>query len=192
MDGTSSKLPTTPPLPLPRHFPQRGQRGLRGAPPPAGAARRLGSPMGELSSKARLRGCPRLSGNMYRSQPSTVTPFAASRHFPQRGQQGKLGSPVGELSSKARLRGCCSLDGTSSKLPTTPPLPLPRHFPQRGQRGLRGAPPPAGAARRLGSPMGELSSKARLRGCPRLSGNMYRSQPSNNTPFAASRHETEV
>ena len=27
---------------------------------------------------------------MYRSQPSNVTPFAAARHFPQRGQQGSL------------------------------------------------------------------------------------------------------
>ncbi len=29
MNGTSPKLPTTPPLPLSRHFPQRGQQGPR-------------------------------------------------------------------------------------------------------------------------------------------------------------------
>ena len=140
MNGNSPKLPTTPPLPLTRHFPQRGQQG------------NLGSPVGELSSKARLRGCRPMNGTS--SKIPTIPPLPLPRHFPQRGQQGKLGSPVGELSSKARLRGCCSLNGTSPKLPTTPPLPL-RGTKQRYDchrqslylDSLRGAPPPAGAAR---------------------------------------------
>ena len=38
-----------------------------------------------------------MNGNMYNSQPSDVTPFAAARHFPQRGQR------VG--ASKAPLKG---------------------------------------------------------------------------------------
>ena len=46
LNGTSPKLPTTPPLPLPRHFPQRGQREGRGAPPPTGAARETRLPKG--------------------------------------------------------------------------------------------------------------------------------------------------
>ena len=74
MNGTSSKIPTTPPLPLPRHFPQRGQQG------------KLGSPMGELSSKARLRGCCSLNGTSPKLP--TTPPLPLTRHFPQRGQQG--------------------------------------------------------------------------------------------------------
>ena len=54
MNGNSSEIPTTPLLPLPRHFPQRGQQEdrtdspwcipigiLRTAPDPSGAMRRL-------------------------------------------------------------------------------------------------------------------------------------------------------
>ena len=93
---------------------------------------------------------------------------------------------MGELSSKARQRGCCSLIGNSPKSPTTPPLPLrgapppegaARKAPLKGElaaptgltegfrgRYLRFYETLGEYAQFLGSPMGELSSKARLRG----------------------------
>ena len=96
LNGNSSKIPTTPPLPLrgtspnggsegcAEHHPQRGQRG-----PwlPNGGA---GSPQG-----------------------LTCAPAGAMQASNRR-----------QAALSESQRGCCSLNRNSSKIPTTPPLPL--------------------------------------------------------------------
>ena len=83
------------------------------------------------------------------------------------------------------------MNGNSSKQPTPPPLPLLRHFPQRGQREGRGAPPPAGAARETRLPKGGAGRPNGL-----TEGVWFvewkQLKATDDTPFAAARHETEV
>ena len=130
MNGDNSKLPTSPPLPLSRHFPQRGQRvgasqaPLKGELPP----QRLRGAVGTrvfMKSQANTHnptwlpdgGAGRPNGltegvwfvEWKQLKATNGTPFAASRHFPQRGQRGPLRIRLGAF----RLVSCVP--------PETPP-----------------------------------------------------------------------
>ena len=56
------------------------------APPPLSGEVELGSPMGELSSVSETEGVWFVEWQQLKN--TNGTPFAASRHFPQRGQRG--------------------------------------------------------------------------------------------------------
>ena len=106
MNGSSSKIPTAPPLPLRGTSPRGGSKGLcefalvrskwdsayrrkplrRYAPPPLSGAVQLGSPVGELSSVSETEGVSFVEWELLKVP--DCTPFAAARHFPQRGQRG--------------------------------------------------------------------------------------------------------
>ena len=70
MNGTSSKIPTTPPLPLTRHFPQRGQQGPR-------------LPGGGAVEQSETEGVP--SDEWHQLKNTDYTPFAAVAALPPEG-----------------------------------------------------------------------------------------------------------
>ena len=146
------------------HHPQRGQQVGASKAPLSGAVK-LGSPMGELSSVSETEGVSFVEWELLKVP--DCTPFAASRHFPQRGQQVgaskaplsgavKLGSPVGELSSVSETEGVSFVEWELLKVPDCTPFAAARSTTPRcmiatGNHcypdSLRGAPPQKGAAR---------------------------------------------
>ena len=122
---------------------------------PKGGSEALGSPMGELSSKARLRGCGSLNGNSSKLRAAPPLPLrgtspkggseGCATHHPQRGQRGPR-LPNGGAVEQSETEGVLFVEWQQLKVTNGTPFAASRHFPQRGQRGLRGAPPPEGAA----------------------------------------------
>ena len=120
---------------------------------------------------------------MYRSQPSNVTPFAAARHFPQRGQQGSLRIRLGafqmvfcilRLTPPARCAVLSfALSGCTPSGTATPAKPF-----RGGWTRL-----PGGGAGRLDG----TSEPARLTEGVLFDG-WQQLKITNCTPFAASRH----
>ena len=113
MNGTSSKIPTTPPLPLPRHF------------PPKGAAREPRLPGGGAVEQSETEGVP--SDEWHQLKNTNYTPFAAAAALPPKGAAREPRLPGGGAVEQSETEGVWFVEWHQPKVTDDTPFAASRH-----------------------------------------------------------------